>query len=169
MEAAIAKRPHVPALYPEATAHLQSEVTAKEAKGAVQVVLWEDLKKKLPSQLKIPPIAMIPHKLWTYRAILDLSYILRSSPEEIIQLVNKLMTKTAPREAVDQLGHLLLRIIHVFVEADDAKVFMEKWDIKDVFLRLDCKEGKEYNSAYMLRQEEGPPTKLVILTTLQMS
>ena len=46
MEAAIAKGPHVLTLQPEAVAQLQTKVTEKEATGAVQVVLWEDLKKK---------------------------------------------------------------------------------------------------------------------------
>ena len=93
---------------------------------------------------------MIPHKSRMYRIILDLSYRLRLPPEEVMQLVNKLTTETAPRGTIKQLGHLLLRIIHVFAEADeDAKVFMAKWD-KDGFWKLDCKE------------------ELVIPTTLQM-
>ena len=86
-----------------------------------------------------------------------------------MQLVNKLTTETAPRGTIKQLGHLLLRIIHVFAEADeDAKVFMAKWNVKDGFLLLDCKEGEDYNFAYVLPQEEGLPIKLVIPVPLQM-
>ena len=83
--------------------------------------------------------------------------------------MNESVTKTAPRGAINQLGHALSRIIHAFAEVDDnVKVFMSKWDIKDGLWRLDCKEGEAYNSAYMLPHKEGLPTKLVIPTSLQM-
>ncbi len=45
---------------------------------------------------------------------------------------------------------------------------MAKWDIKDGFWRLDCREGEEYNFAYVLPQPEDQPTILVIPTSLQM-
>ena len=44
---------------------------------------------------------------------------------------------------------------------------MVKWDIKDGFWRLDCKEGEEYKFSYDLPQREGLPIKLVIPTILQ--
>jgi hypothetical protein len=75
----------------------------------------------------------------------------------------------APVGALDQLGQALSQIIHAFAEVDDnAKIFMAKWDIKDVFLRMDCEEGEEYNFAYVLPQEEGMPITLVVPTSLQM-
>ena len=61
----------------------------KEAKGAVKVVLWEDIKDNPPAELKVSPIAMIPHKSRLYRAILDLSFKLRLSPDELMQSVNE--------------------------------------------------------------------------------
>jgi hypothetical protein len=49
------------------------------------------------------------------------------------------MIKTAPKGAIDQLGHSLTRIIHAFAETEeDARIFMAKWDIKDKFWRLDA-------------------------------
>jgi hypothetical protein len=45
---------------------------------------------------------------------------------------------------------------------------MATWDIKDGFWRMDCAEGEEWNFAYVLPQEEGKPTKLVVPTLLQM-
>ena len=84
-------------------------------------------------------------------------------------MVNESTTKTAPRGAINQLLHLLSRIIHALAEADkDVKVFIERWDIKDGFWRVDCKEGEEHNFAYVLPQEEGHLTKLVTPTTLKM-
>ena len=150
-------------------AQLQQEVAEKEKQGAVRVVLWEDLKKNLPRELKVSPIAMIPYKSRLYRAILDLSYRLIFLPEEVLKSVNESTTKTAPRGAIDQLGYSLSRIIHVFAEVDDdVKVSMAKWDIKYGFWRLDCEEGEEYNCAYVLPQKEGVSVKLVIPTSLQM-
>ena len=83
--------------------------------------------------------------------------------------VNNTTEKLAPKGAIDQIGECLSRIIHAFVEADPtAKVFMAKWDIKDGFWHMDCKEGEERNVAYILPQPEGEPIKLVIPTLLQM-
>ncbi len=45
---------------------------------------------------------------------------------------------------------------------------MVKWDLKDGFWQMDCEAGKEYNFAYVLPQEDGKPTMLVVLTSLQM-
>ena len=47
-------------------------------------------------------------------------------------------------------------------------VFFAKFDIKDRFWRLVCKGGAEYNFTYIMPQEEGKPTKLVIPISLQM-
>ena len=169
MTAAIERGPHRSALEPAAMEQLQTEVEAKVQCGQARVVLWKDIEKSPPPQLKISPIAMIPHKSKPYRAILDLSYGLRLNPGEAIPSVNETSVKTAPEGAIDQLGHSLSRIIHAFAQADeDAKVFMAKWDIKDGFWRLDCEEGAEWNFAYVLPQEEGQPVKLVIPTSLQM-
>jgi hypothetical protein len=80
-------------------------------------------------------VAAIPHKSRTYRSILDLSFSLRLEDGGIIESVNNTMEKWAPRGAIDQLGHLLKRLIHAFAEADnDAVILMAKWDIQDGFL-----------------------------------
>jgi hypothetical protein len=77
--------------------------------------------------------------------------------------------KTAPGGAINQIGECLSRIIHAFAAAEeDAKIFMAKWDIKDGFWRMDCREGEEWNFAYVLPQPEGELIRLVIPTSLQM-
>ena len=83
--------------------------------------------------------------------------------------MNDTTKKTALAGAIDQIGEGFLRIIHAFAEADnDAKIFMAKWDIKDGFWQMDCVAGEEWNFAYVLPQEEGQPTMLVLPTSLQM-
>jgi hypothetical protein len=169
MEAAIARGPHKSSLTTEAIAHFTSEVKDKIAAGQAKIVQWEDIRHNPPPQLKISPIAAVPHKSKAFRSILDLSFSLRLTDAKTIPSVNSTTTKLAPRAAFDQLGHSLTRLIHAFAEADpDEKIFMAKWDVKDGFWRLDCAEGEEYNFAYVLPQPPGSPITLVIPTSLQM-
>jgi hypothetical protein len=137
--------------------------------GQCKVVLWDDIKHNPLEQLKISPLAMIPHKSRAFRAILDLSFRLRLKDGSEVPSVNEATTLEAPAAAIDQMGHALNRIIHAFAEADeDAKIFMAKFDIKDGFWHLDCEEGEEWNFSYVLPQKEGEPTRLVVPTSLQM-
>ena len=172
MSATIKQGPHVSAFESDAMAQLHEEVKEKEARGQVRVVKWESIRDNPPQELKVSPIAMIPHKSRKYRAILYLSFECRLSNNKHIASVNATTVKTAPRGACDQMGHSLLRVIHAFAEADekmpDAKIFSAKWDVKDGFWRLVCEEGEEWNFAYVLPQKEGEPVKLVIPTSLQM-
>ena len=167
--AAIKRGPHVSALVPAAMAQLDEEVQDKVKNGQARLVKWADIQHNPPPELKVSPIAMIPHKSRPYRAILDLSYSVKLSPNESIPSVNSTTIKTAPKGAIDQLGHSLQRLIYAFAVAeDDAKIFMAKWDIKDGFWRLDCRAGEEWNFAYVLPSSHGSDPILVIPTSLQM-
>jgi hypothetical protein len=73
MWAAVERGPHVSALEHDAIAQLEEEIPEKVKAGQCKVVLWDDIKHNPPEQLKISPLAMIPHKSRKYRAILDLS------------------------------------------------------------------------------------------------
>lgn len=169
MDAAVQRGPHASALVEGALAQLWLEVEEKVKKGQARLVTWDDIKHDPPEQLKISPIAMIPHKSRLFRAILDLSFPVTLRDGTIVPSVNDGTTKTAPQGAIDQIGHSLQRIIHAFAAADDdAKFFMAKWDIKDSFWRLDCEQGEEWNFAYVLPPRPGMPTQLVIPTSLQM-
>ena len=92
LEVAIKVGPHVLALDPEAMDQLQSKVVEKEALGQAKVILWNDIKKYLP--LEITRIAMIPHRPRKFRAILDLSYIIKLMQRKI-ESVNGITIKTA--------------------------------------------------------------------------
>jgi hypothetical protein len=101
----------------------------KKDKVQACLVLWDNIKLNHPCQLKVLPVAALPHKSQAYRSILDLSFALRLEEGGMIELVNDTTEKWAPHRAIDQLGHSLMRIIHEFAEADDnAKVLMAKWD-----------------------------------------
>jgi hypothetical protein len=122
--------------------------------GQAKLVFWEDIKHNPPSQFKISPIAAIPHKSKVFQFILDLSFHLQLQNDGFLNFVNDATLKLAPQGALDQLGHAMSRIIQAFAKAEeDAKIFMAEWDIKDGFWRMDCKEGEEYNFAYLLPQD----------------
>ena len=168
LQTAIDVGPHVSAMVPDAMQQLQEEVAVKIDNGQVKVFLWDDLKKRLPSKLKISRIAMIPHKSKPYRAILDLSYPIQFR-DGYIAPVNETTTKTAPRGSMDQMGQALQRLIYAYATAEEDKpIFAAKEDIKDGFWRLVAEEGAEWNFAYVLPQEAGQPTKIVVPTSLQM-
>jgi hypothetical protein len=169
MEAAINKGAHPSALVQEATEQLRRETMEKVSKGQARIVRWDDIKHDPPAELKISPIAMIPHKSRGFRAILDLSYSVRLQHKRLPS-VNESTVKTAPQGAIDQMGHVLSRIIHAFAEAkEDSKIFLAKWDIKDGFWRLDCEEGQEWNFCYVLPASNADaPIELVVPTSLQM-
>ena len=161
IESAIERGPHASALVPEAAKQLVEEALEKEQKGQCKIVEWEQLKRDgIPTQLKISPIAMIPHKSRKFRAILDLSFAIRLQDGSYVTSVNDGTTLEAPAGAIDQLGHSLKRIIHAFAEAqEDAKIFMVKFDIKDGFWRLNCAQGEEWNFAYVLPQLGDEPVR----------
>lgn len=128
--AEVERGPHVSALEEDAIAQLEGEIAGKVTEKQCKVVLWDDIKHNTPQQLKISPLAMIPHKSRKYCAILDLSFWIWLQCGREVPSVNKATTLEAPAGAIDQLGHSLQRIIHVFAEAsEDVNFFMAKFDI----------------------------------------
>ena len=101
MEAAVARGPHGLALLPEAREQHLKEVEEKVAKGQAKIFSWEHLKEHLPPNLKISPIAMIPHKSRLWRAILDLSFALKFNMGKV-QSVNATSKELAPPESLEQ-------------------------------------------------------------------
>jgi hypothetical protein len=131
--------------------------------------MWDSTKNNQPGELKISPIAAIPHKSKLFHFILDLLLHLQLKQGGILPWVNATTIKNAPKGAIDQLGHSLTQIIHAFAVVEkDARIFMTKWDIKDSFWRLDPEDGAEWNFAYVLPQHPGQPCYLVVPTSLQM-
>ncbi len=169
MQEVVDRGPHRSTMSANAIAHFEVEVAEKVKSGQAKLVAWESIKDNPPTELKISPIAAIPHKSKQFRSILDLSFHLQLKQGGILPSVNATTIKTAPRGAIDQLGHSLTRIIHAFAKTkDEAHIFMAKWDIKDGFWRLDAEDGAEWNFTYVLPQDPGKPIHLVVPTSLQM-
>jgi hypothetical protein len=164
---AVKRGPHCSALPLDGIAHFAAEATEKVHTNQAQLVNWDDIKHNPPRELKISPIAAIPHKSW-HTSNLDLSFCLCLKNGEVLLAVNDTTEKTTPKGLIDQFGYCLLRIVHTISEAEeDAKIFMAKWDVKDGFWIMDCKQGR-VDFLYVLLQEEGHPIQLVVPTLLQM-
>lgn len=119
MQAAIDWGPHQSALVPAALEHFKLEIEEKVRLGQAKLVEWNTIRNNPPPQLKISPVAAIPHNSKPYRSILDLSFRLRLQDGSSIPAVNDSTIKTAPQGACDQIGHALKRLIHAFAEAGD--------------------------------------------------
>ena len=169
LEAAVEKGPHVSALVPDAIDQMQIEAREKEQQGFATIFKWEDLKKNLPRELKLSPLAMIPHKSRKYRAILDLSFELMLAGY-LLPSVNDATKKCAPEDAMDQIGSVLPRIIEALASAplEDGDIMFSKLDIKDGFWRMVCEKGQEWNFAYVLPSHPGHPPEIVVPSALQM-
>ena len=165
--AAVHRGPHESALSDEAIEHFRVEAEQKVAQGQARIIEWDTIKDDPPREMKVSPVAAIPHKSKAFWSILDLSISLKLEDDRCIPSVTKNTEKTAPGAACSQLGHSLQRVIHAFAQAnDDAKIFGAKWDIQDGFWRMDGKEGEEFNFCYVLPQKPGEPVRLVVPSSL---
>jgi hypothetical protein len=165
---AIRRGAHSSALTPTAIAHFEEKIKQKVACSQAKLKCWRDIHNNPPAELKKSPISAIPHNSKPYQSILLLSFTLRLQDGTAIPLVKESTAKTGPK-----VSHLLLQIIHAFMEADDdIKVFMAKYDMKDGFWCLDCRDGEEYNFVYILPQPHNTTPEddalLIIPTLLQM-
>jgi hypothetical protein len=153
----------------EVLEHFQAEARKKVATSQATIVNWDTIKHNPPPQMKVSPIAAIPHISKAFRSILDLLFLLHLQDGTKLSAVNDSTTKTALSRAINQLGHALQQVIHAFAEADENnKILMAKWDIKDGFWHLDAKTSDKWNFAYVLPQPPGEPVKIVVPSSLQM-
>ena len=94
---AVERGPHRSATTPEAIIHFAEEIREKISTHQARLVPWEDIKDNPPAQLKISPIAAIPHKSKAFRSILDLSFRLRLKNGGVLAAVNNTTVKSAPK------------------------------------------------------------------------
>jgi hypothetical protein len=77
MQAAVDRGPHRSALSNNPIAHFRAEVNKKVKIEQAKLVAWDSIKDNPSAELKISPIAAIPHKSKQFFSILDLSFNLR--------------------------------------------------------------------------------------------
>ena len=117
MQAAVDRGPHRSALSDKAIAHFKAEVNKKVKSRQAKLVSWDSIKDNPLAELKISPIAAIPHKLKPFRSILDLSFNLRLKQGGILPSVNATTVNTAPKGQSTNLVIPSLVSLHAFVEA----------------------------------------------------
>ena len=165
--------PHISALAPEAIAMMHTEVEAKMKEGFEEVIYLDTIEDWLVDeewvQLKISPLAMVPHKSRKFRAILDLSFGLKVFGMEIPS-VNEATNITAPQHSMQNLGSVLPRLIEAVAAApeDEGDMVFSKLDIKDGFWCMIVQHGQHLNFAYVLLDVPGARIRLVIPSSLQM-
>ncbi|CAB9522272.1 expressed unknown protein [Seminavis robusta] len=171
LEAAIKRGAHTSAQAPEAAAALKKEVTEKVAQGYARLIPWDELKKSLPPNIRISPIAAIPHKSRAFRMILDLSYMFTLDGIPWSSVNTASTPSDPPLQSMTQLGQVLPRLIHRMATSSEDEgpwVFM-KLDIKDGFWRMMVPEQYEYNFCYVLPQDNPTdPIQIVVPSSLQM-
>ena len=111
LEAAIQMGPCKSARSTEAITACHKEVLQKVSEGHCQLIKWNTIKNNPPPNLKVSPIAAIPHKSWAYRMILHLAYQIKINKEKL-KSVNETTNKDhAPQHAMYELGNVIPRII----------------------------------------------------------
>ena len=170
--AALKRGAHPSARIPEATAYLYNETTEKVKAGHMRVVRWGDIKANRPSNLKLSPVALIPHKSRSFRVILDLSFRLRAL-NTMFDSVNESTVPLSPREPMNEIGQVLRRIIHDLADHHDPNLpfAFSKLDIKDGFWRMSVSGHDAWNFCYVLPAPKGTPLDdllIVVPTSLQM-
>ena len=117
---------HESALEEEAIANFAAEAKAKVASNQARLVCYEKGKRNFPTKMKVSIIAAISHKSKAFRLILDLSFTFKLTPHGRVPSVNENSEKTSPGGAIEQIGHVLLGLVHAFAEALDCEnIFQE--------------------------------------------
>ena len=149
--AALKRGPHISTKQPDAKKYLAKETKMKIQQGFMSTVKWGDIKNNVPLNLKISPLAMIPHKSRNYRCILDLSFQLKTN-NKLQSSVNNDTTFNAPQKSMAQLGTVIKRIVYSMANNYDKKVpfVFSKCDIKDGFWRMVVSLMDAWNFAYTL-------------------
>lgn len=130
--------------------------------GFSEIVLWDDIKDDMPSQLKVSPLAVIPQKDRRGRLILDLSFGVRGSygptKGQVIQAsVNDTTTRLSPLKPIQELGKVLPRLLDFMATTPDGEtVQFSKIDLsEDGFWRMIVNKKDCWNFAYVLPDAPG--------------
>ena len=171
---ALKRGPHQSAFEDGAVAFLHEETREKAANNYARVVRWGDIKDNLPTNFKLSPVAMVPHKSKSFRCILDLTFQMKKKDGTFWESVNSTTTKMAPPETMAQLGTSVKRLVCTMANNyDPNKPFIfTKLDIKDGFWRLAVNDSDAWNFCYVLPAESEikdlNDVEIVVPNSLQM-
>ena len=173
VEAAVARGPHPTAITPDSIALFKEDIAYQVKAGFSKVMLWEDVKRLRPTNLKISPVAVVPQTGRRGRIILDLSFPVYQEVDGVATAtqasVNSTTVVTAPSTPVKEIGKVLPRMLQYMRDTPPGlHILFSKLDISDGFWRLIVQEADSYNFAYVLPQEASKPCRLVVPSAVQM-
>jgi hypothetical protein len=160
IEAAVARGPHPTASTPAAIALFEEDIAYQVKAGFCKVMLWEDIKRLRPINLKISPVAVVPQGGRRGRIILDLSFPVYQDVNGVVTAtqasVNDTTALRAPSVPVKEIGRVFPRLLHYMRDTPAGlHILFSKLDISDGFWRLIVQEADCFNFAYVLPQAEG--------------
>jgi hypothetical protein len=155
LEAAIARGPHPTAATPDSIALFREDIAYQVKAGFCKVMLWEDLNRLHPSNLKILPVAVVPQIGRRGLIILDLSFPVYQNVNGVVTAmqasVNDTMFLTALSLPVKKIGKVLSRLLN-YMRATTPRIHIlfSKLNISDGFWHLIVQEANSFNFAYIL-------------------
>ena len=124
ISAAVACGPHTSALTPGARALIDEEMQYQILAGFSEMVNWSDIRSRLPENLKVSPLAVIPQVGRRDRLLLDLSFPVQvarptskrgqrgwTAPPPLAPSVNSTTIQQSPDYPVKELGRVLPRLL----------------------------------------------------------
>jgi hypothetical protein len=141
IEAAVACGPHPTACTPDAYALFNEDIAYQVKAGFSTVMLWDDVKRLRPKNLKILPVALIPQVGRHGRIILDLSFPVYQEVDRVVtatqKSVNDTTVLTAPSVLVEEIGKVLPRLLRYMRDTPRGlHILFCKLDISNRFWRL---------------------------------
>ncbi len=111
IEAAAARGPYPTATTPDAIALFKEDIAYQVKAGFSRVMLWEDLQRLRPTNLKILPVAVVPQTGRQGRIILDLSFPVYQEVDGVVtatqENVNSMTVIKSPSIPVKEISKVL--------------------------------------------------------------
>jgi hypothetical protein len=173
IEAAVARGPHPTACTPYAYELFNEDIAYQVKAGFSQVMLWDDVRRLCPKNLKISPVALIPQVGRCGRIILDLSFPVYQEVDGVVTVtqtsVNEMTVLTAPSVPVKEIGKVLPQLLQYMRDTPKGlHILFCKLDISNGFWRMVVQKEDCFNFAYVLPQGIPKPIRLVIPAAVQM-
>ena len=173
IKAAIKHGPHPTACTSDTHDLFKEDITYQVTAGFSKVMLWEEVERLRPANLKISPVALIPQEGRHSRIILDLSFPIYQDVNGVVMVMQESVNSTtvlkAPSTPVKEIRKMLPRLLHYMRDTPwGLPILFCKLDISDGFWRLMIQEADCFNFAYVLPQAVGEPIRLVIPAAVQM-
>jgi hypothetical protein len=99
IKAAMARGPHPTARTPNLVALIQEDIEYQIKAGFCRVLLWDDIVKMRPTNLKISPVAVVPQVNQCGCIILDLSFPVYQDLDDVITITQKSVNKSTVLQA----------------------------------------------------------------------